>query len=598
MNFYPNLALQWIAYLALYGLLAWALAGLWKPQWQQSKIWRWGIYIGGGVLYLTVVFHLGWLSDDAFILFRPLEQVLRGRGPVWNPNERVQAFTSPLWFGLLLLMRAFSVDVFLNAIWAHFVMAVGLLWLYARRLSPWRYLVVILLAVVSRGFIDFATSGLENSLGYLLITWWVFETVDMLGHREAPPSERKLLGLGLLSSAILLTRLDWVLLITPGLIVALFPFFRHTAAAVRKLVAFGAGLLVPLFLWHTYALIFFGSPLPNTFYAKLTSEVPHTYLAVQGFRYYYGMSLLLDPAILVVPALVLLLAWWQEKGARWIPLGLLLYGAYVGWIGGDFMLNRFFTVPYAMALALLGVQPRPWKSLLRKHPAILTGLQSIALLGIAFFALFFADTPLNIPIVRAGGHGCGLADERSFYRDTNTLTDYLKHLRKTRQFFCNPSPSQTHLSPPAIGGAIGVWGYCTGTEKNIIDYFALSDAFLSHLPANSTAVRIGHFRREIPAFYPESATLGLPLLPDPQLNLLLLHTFRATKAPLWLPARWRSITFLLSGQYFRLTDHLGYPHQDGPPAWQKNTPVGECAERLRFTPTAGWLPEKLPWGEH
>ena len=597
MNFYPNLALQWIAYLTLYGLLVWAFAGLWKPQWQQSKIWRWGIYIGGGVLYLAVVFHLGWLSDDAFILFRPLEQVLHGRGPVWNPNERVQAFTSPLWFILLLLMRAFSVDVFLNAIWAHFVMAVGLLWLYARRFSPWRYLMVVLLAVVSRGFVDFATSGLENSLGYLLITWWIFEVVDVLWEKETLPSERKLLELGLLSAAILLTRLDWLLLVIPGLIGVSLSFFRRSVAAIRKIAAFGIGLVVPLLLWHTYALIFFGSPLPNTFYAKLTSEVPHSYLAVQGFRYYYGMSLLLDPSILVVPAIVLLLAWWQGRRVRWVSLGLLLYGAYVGWIGGDFMLNRFFTVPYAMALALLGIQIWPWRSLFRKHRAVLAGLQSIVFLGIAFFALFFVDTPLNIPIVRAGGHGCGIADERSFYRDTNTFADYLKHLLKTRQFLCNPSPRQNHFSPPAIGGAIGVWGYCAGTEKNIIDYFALSDAFLSHLPANSTTVRIGHFRRDIPSFYPESATLGLPLLPDPQLNQLLVHTFRATRAPFWIPARWRSITFLLSGQYLHLTAHLGSPHQDGPPAWPKNISVSECAENLRFTPTAGWLPKKLPWGE-
>ena len=47
-----------------------------------------------------------WVAEDAYIIFRSVEQVFAGNGPVWNSHERVQAFTSPLWFGLLVLSRA------------------------------------------------------------------------------------------------------------------------------------------------------------------------------------------------------------------------------------------------------------------------------------------------------------------------------------------------------------------------------------------------------------------------------------------------------------------------------------------------------------
>ena len=40
-----------------------------------------------------------WVAEDAYIVFRSVEQLFAGNGPVWNPHERVQAFTSPLWFG-------------------------------------------------------------------------------------------------------------------------------------------------------------------------------------------------------------------------------------------------------------------------------------------------------------------------------------------------------------------------------------------------------------------------------------------------------------------------------------------------------------------
>ena len=44
----------------------------------------------------------GWVCDDAYITFRHVLNCLGGYGPVFNPGERVQAYTHPLWFLLLL----------------------------------------------------------------------------------------------------------------------------------------------------------------------------------------------------------------------------------------------------------------------------------------------------------------------------------------------------------------------------------------------------------------------------------------------------------------------------------------------------------------
>ena len=70
----------------------------------------------GAVLLLAVFLKNAWACDDAYITFRSIEQLFAGNGPRWNPHERVQVFTSPLWFGVLAAFRISSSDVFLNAI--------------------------------------------------------------------------------------------------------------------------------------------------------------------------------------------------------------------------------------------------------------------------------------------------------------------------------------------------------------------------------------------------------------------------------------------------------------------------------------------------
>ena len=68
--------------------------------------------VGAAYAFAAWVFlKNAWVVEDAYIIFRSVEQVFAGNGPVWNPHERVQAFTSPLWFGLLVLSRIVSADL-------------------------------------------------------------------------------------------------------------------------------------------------------------------------------------------------------------------------------------------------------------------------------------------------------------------------------------------------------------------------------------------------------------------------------------------------------------------------------------------------------
>src|SRR3954447_1713669 len=53
------------------------------------------------LLTLALASAWRWISDDAFINFRAVRNILEGAGPVFNAGERVEVGTSPLWLWLL-----------------------------------------------------------------------------------------------------------------------------------------------------------------------------------------------------------------------------------------------------------------------------------------------------------------------------------------------------------------------------------------------------------------------------------------------------------------------------------------------------------------
>ena len=57
-----------------------------------------------------------WLGDDAYITFRVAWNALHGYGPVFNPGERVQAYTHPLWFLVMTAAHAVTREFFFTSL--------------------------------------------------------------------------------------------------------------------------------------------------------------------------------------------------------------------------------------------------------------------------------------------------------------------------------------------------------------------------------------------------------------------------------------------------------------------------------------------------
>src|ERR1700730_4905150 len=56
---------------------------------------------GPAIVLLVLGWLRRWTAEDAFIDFRVVSNLLGGHGPVFNPGQRVEAYTSPLWILVL-----------------------------------------------------------------------------------------------------------------------------------------------------------------------------------------------------------------------------------------------------------------------------------------------------------------------------------------------------------------------------------------------------------------------------------------------------------------------------------------------------------------
>lgn len=125
-------------------------------------------------IYSILFYHSSWLSDDSFITFRVVDNFLNGYGLRWNPLERVQVYTHPLWLFLLIPIQWVVREISISAYLLSYLCGILFISVYCFTFSKFRNgfgLITISLGVFfsSRTFIDYNTSGLENPLSFLLL---------------------------------------------------------------------------------------------------------------------------------------------------------------------------------------------------------------------------------------------------------------------------------------------------------------------------------------------------------------------------------------------------------------------------------------------
>lgn len=495
-------------------------------------------------LILLVHLKIAWAGDDAYIVFRSLEQLFAGNGPRWNPHDRVQVFTSPLWFWYLAAFRAVSSNVFLNSIVASLLPFAGLLLLLRRHLGDDRkWIVAMLLLVASNGFFDFTSSGLENPLAYLLLA------VFALAYERSCTGTEAARAIGLpatLATAglVLFCRLDLAPLILPPVVFA-FAKTRHGIRRRRWIAAAALGL-TPLLGWSIFSLVYYGTVLPNTAFAKLGAGIPAVDLWMQGLHYLWACLRFDTITILVILLALVAGLTARQSHVRFLAAGILLDLVYVVSIGGDFMLGRFLAFGYLFAVLLLVQQVVVFRS--RWGWGDLHWVAPLVL-----YLMLYDHTPVNSRLQHQNGmgHFKGVADERGAY----AAASLWRYWRDRPEVFPDHRWSTegfdfAHSKKPLdIRSSVGFFGYWAGTDKKVVDLLGLGDPLLARLEVDPRAPwRIGHFTRGLPRGYLEKLVSNDVPFPDPGLEAYYERLRIVTQSePLWTHERLRAILAMRCG---------------------------------------------------
>jgi arabinofuranosyltransferase len=506
------------------------------------RILRAGLLVG----FAAVVVQNAWIGDDAFITWRTIDHLAHGRGLVYNLGERVQTFTHPLWLAVLATLHLLTREAWWTTIAASVLCSVAALAIVARLAgSPWAMAAIVLAAASSRAFVEYSTSGLENCLAHLVLA------ATLVAYFTREPGARTLTWLALGCSGLVLCRPDLALVGSPLVVAGLLAARRRGAVRLGRALAVG---FAPLVAWEIFSLIYYGALVPNTALAKLGVGIPRGELVVQGVRY-IRYSLLIDPITpVMIAAGLVIIAWRRDRAAAPLAAAIGLHLAYVVWIGGDFMGGRFLTVPFLLALVMLG------RTDLRARGG---GLVIAAVVGVALLG----ERP---PVcTRAGDHWrpgdprdrLGVADERSFYAESSSVLAW----RRGRSL---PDHRWRRLGEagPADGGDLvvfstpGFYGYYARPELHIVDGFALLDPLLARLPAiRRDDWRPGHFSRPIPDGYLEARRTGrVDPIRDPAIADLHRALQVVNTGPIWRAERWLEIVRLHSGHYTAAIDVDAY----------------------------------------
>jgi len=514
-----------------------------------SLVKKHGFFALGVSFFLFIFLKNAWVADDAYIAFRSVEQLFAGNGPRWNVDERVQVFTSPLWFALLSLSRLVTDNLFVGSIIVSALCCITALWI-ARKLinDDKQWLVFALLISGMWAVMDFTTSGLENPLLYALLSTYLYFYFSLLKEADSIQKQKLLSGLFFSLGLLSVTRHDVSVLVLIPTLYVVWRIWRESGVGI--LLKKSYLIWLPFLMWTLFSVVYYGVPFPNTAYAKMMHGISRDELIEFGWLY-INVSLRWDYfSQMVLTLLLLRVLWKRETALTWILCGILLNGLYILYVGGDFMQGRFLSAPlFFAALASCA----SFQTSARRSAWLGAGL--VALMMILNSPLkLLPDSGFDISEGRRHYSWKGILNERNFYFKSNSLWAYW-HRDLAQPFpdhkWCLMGKRATEQNKQVSDfGGIGMYGYCAGLDLIVIDNLALGEPFLARLPKPPVREwRAGHFHRDYPRGFYESRISGGNHLVDSRLAALWHDVTLLTRAPLWAPERWQAIGRMNTGHY-------------------------------------------------
>jgi arabinofuranosyltransferase len=372
-----------------------------------------------------MMFQRRWISEDAFIDLRVVRNLLNGHGPIYNIGERVEAFTNPLWVGVLTGYGALGLPLEAGAVYIGLTCTIAALLL--AQYSSWRLhslgsseprtltlpLGMLVLAALPPMW-DFGTSGLETGLMFA----WLAGTFTLCV-RVCDTVVRD--GSSRVTKAAFVAGLGPLIRPDLGIFsVAFAAFIAFTIVSVKearagRLIRAAAACLVVPLAYEVFRMGYYAALVPNTAFAKEAGLVfwsrgwGYFRDAVDTYALWLPLSVL--PWVLIASA-----RRWHSAGhadRTWLVLAVVsaavVHATYVVAIGGDFMhVRMLLPAIFAFALPAATVVITPRQTVARRHPWLVESVLVTAVWA-SLCAVYLRPTKADEIGAR------GIADERSFY---------------------------------------------------------------------------------------------------------------------------------------------------------------------------------------
>ncbi len=432
--------------------------------------------------------HWSRVVDDAYITVRYAWNLVHGQGPVFNPGERVEGFSNPTWLLLLAPFLAVGADPLWVAkvlgLAAHLAAVAGAA-LLARALARREGRTPDAAAVLAAGFLAvslpaayWAVQGLETSFFAALLVLSLWRLAEEDGRPGARPVSAVLAGIAMVSR-------PEAPLIVAGIAVARAVTAIRRREGLRPLVRWALPFVLPGALWLAFRLVYYGYPLPNTFYAKGHAAPLHVvwayvrpWLTLEAAFALAGLTgLIVLLARRLQPSLALLLVFAAEvifvrhSAGDWMPNQRLLVallpllaaaaGAATGMAAASFRSRTLRWVPVAILAALVGLQ----------------GARSVPL--------------AEVDVARDGALVRTPRTERQWF-PASTRETWHGAMQDVAAFLLQRIPPGATLAYSEIGltGYVGGWP--------LVDVLGLTDATLSGADGSSEAEALESLHRRAP----------------------------------------------------------------------------------------------------
>ena len=518
------------------------------------------------LIVFTVIFiNTAHVTEDAFITFRAVDNFLKGYGPVYNVGERVQVYTHPLWYFLITAAIGIFKNHYYTVIVLSYICLMITIWLILiklRREDNLMQIIAALLALlVSRAFMDYSSSGLENPLLHLLLVIYVCVLTLQKDNLK------RFFYTSLLYNLIFLTRPDAIVIITP--ISSYFLAITIKSHGLKQTLKYALFSVCPTLAWEMFSLIYYGSLVPNTALSKVNISYPRIELFDRGIAY-LKFNLREDTVTLVTIICSFIFVWFNKNiYAKILMLGVVLQMLYICYVGADYMLGRFLTT--SILVAMLSFILMEFNNIVLKRVFINCSIFLTVFLVVLFFPLYYgANLSYSIDhdrkyTYRIHWNLYGVSDEKvNYFQELGLIPVIKKHSGDPYTYPWIIEAKEKNIANKNItilAVVAGMPAWYADEKPYFLEPHGLTNPYTSRLPALPKK-RIGHYERVFPKGYLETLMTGKNVITDPMLAKLYDDVALQTQGSLWRKERFFAIWRLNSGYYKKIHENFDFNNTD------------------------------------